>query len=118
MDDQSTNQIPTQPQQPVEQAAWVPVTPGSKQPPVPTTVPKKGMPLFLKIMIGCGCIAALGVPAILILIVIVAINPNARINEAKERSAQAALRSVSESVSNCITAERAKGIQSQKIFST
>ncbi len=118
MDEQNTNPVPVQPQQPVEQAVWVPATPGSTQPPVPTAMPKKGMPLFLKLMIGCGCIAAFGVPFILIMIVIVAINPAAKINEAKERSSQAALRSVAESVNNCVTAEKAKGTPAKQIFST
>ena len=38
---------------------------------------------------------------------IIAVNYT-RINEAKEKSAQAALRSVAESVKNCIVAEKAK----------
>lgn len=60
MDEQPTNPVPVQPQQPVEQAAWVPATPGTTQPPVPAAVPKKGMPLFLKLMIGCGALFFVG----------------------------------------------------------
>src|SRR3990172_12749626 len=82
MDEQPTNPVPVQPQQPVEQAAWVPATPGSTQPPVPTTVPKKGMPLFLKIMIGCG--ALVFILPILFVILIVAINPAEKLEQAKK----------------------------------
>ncbi len=102
----------------VPQIPQNPVPAVNSQPPVPTTVSKKGIPLFLKLMIGCGCVAALGLPFILIMVGIIAVNPTTRINEAKEKSAQAALRSVAESVKNCIVAEKAKSTPAQQIFST
>ncbi len=75
------NAAPVNPQT-TEQAVWVPAIPGTTQPPVPTTVPKKGMPLFLKLMIGCG--ALFFILPILFVILIVAIKPAEKLEQAKK----------------------------------
>ena len=75
------NIVPVNPKT-TEQAAWVPATPGATQPPVPAAVPKKGMPLILKFMIGCG--ALFFILPILFVILIVAINPADKLQKAKE----------------------------------
>ena len=90
------NVAPVNPQT-TEQAAWVPTTPSDTQPPVPPSVPNasknNSLPWFLWILAGCGCLAFVVVP-IIIIIAIIAINPLKGINEAQERANQVIVRDV------------------------
>lgn len=112
MDEQPTTPIPPQP---IEQAAWVPTQPNTGQPPVPAQLPKKGMPLILKVMIGCG--ALVFILPIIVVAFIVGTNPLGKVNTAQDRSVRANIRTQAEAVNKCIEAEKIKGTASTIIYS-
>lgn len=84
---------------------------------VPPEVSKQSMPLFLKIMIGCGCLGVLALFLVPILITFIAINPSERISEQNSRSNGSDVRAATVSVQTCITKEVSDGANPATIYS-
>lgn len=102
MNDQATVPPPPPPTgQPIEPIPPAPVNFGEQ-------TPSQGMPTIIKVMIGCGAVVFLGIPAVLILIVITAINPAKRIDQANSRESSSNIRQAAAVIETCITQEGAQ----------
>jgi len=84
-------------------------------PKVPNGNKKNSLPWFLWIFAGCGCLGFLIVP--LFVIAIVVINPMGKITSSLNASYTKEIESTGNSVIDCISAEKAKGVTNDKIFS-